>query len=167
LRRSEELKRKASRWRHDEQAVQEVEVNTFIALHDGFDPEFVGDRRATVRTWLFCTLRNKLGDALRARGRIPDLLEFNAEHEEEGLYQTRTHDNAAELEGVDWVDNVLAHLSPADRELIELKELENWDAEELSIYYGCPGATIRQRLLRARRRLAEVYRLHPELWRGK
>lgn len=60
------------------------------------------------------------------------------------------------LRAIDFVDGLLSHLSPSDRILIVLREVEGLTMEELSGVLGVRIGAVKARLFRARNRLRQV-----------
>ena len=59
----------------------------------------------------------------------------------------------ARLDGLE-VERLLAHCSPADRELLVQRYLENWSLSEIALHQGgCLESTIRVHLFRAKAKL--------------
>jgi len=60
------------------------------------------------------------------------------------------------------LSRLLATLSPDDRALIVLFEIDGWTIADLAAMFGCPRGTIKARLFRARKKLRKSFRrLYP------
>jgi len=121
--------------------VQEVFIKVFSSI-DGFG------RRASFKTWLYRITVNKCYDAMRKmkiRRTVP--IEGIPLSENPGI--DNPTDRAQEL---------LNMLSPENRTIIALKDIEGFSYREISKILKCSTANVKIRLFRARRELTGRYR---------
>jgi RNA polymerase sigma-70 factor (ECF subfamily) len=136
-----------------EDAVQEAMLKVWRYL-----PRFEG--RASFFTWIHRIVMNSSLDLRRKEkvratereenddGERVDISEPAHEETPERIMQAR--------EASAQVQTALADLSPAHREAIVLRELEEHSYEEIAEKAGCPIGTVMSRLHHARKRLADV-----------
>ena len=98
--------------------------------------------------WLFVVARNTLANHRRAAGRREQVAARLAAVVRQGAPDPTT---AADT-GVD-VRRALDVLGPLDREIVTLNAWEGLTSAEIAVVLAMPAATVRSRLLRARRRL--------------
>lgn len=104
------------------------------------------ETRDNPRAWLFSIARNQALAALRRRGRARRALgRLASEPASEG---------ADPADAVEVRDFLATHLSAEDRILLILRYVHGFDSKELAQMAECSSDTIRQRLSRARRRIA-------------
>jgi RNA polymerase sigma-70 factor (ECF subfamily) len=73
-----------------------------------------------------------------------------------------SHDPSTDLHASLWLERAMTALSPEEKALISLFELEGWNVMELARMYGKPEGTIKSRLARARKKMrAELGRYVP------
>jgi RNA polymerase sigma factor (sigma-70 family) len=70
-----------------------------------------------------------------------------------GLKYEASNNPSDRLNARRWLERAFAGLSPNERALITLFELEGWSIVELSEMYGRPVGTIKSRLARARKKM--------------
>jgi RNA polymerase sigma-70 factor (ECF subfamily) len=111
---------------------------------------------SSFRTWLYRFCRNRAIDLLRREGR----------HRRRGEAAARAAATAASEDGADpgeglereerrqRVREALATLSPDDRLLVVMKDVEDLGIAEISAATGLPEGTVKSRLHRARVKLA-------------
>jgi RNA polymerase sigma-70 factor (ECF subfamily) len=120
-------------------AVQEAFLNAHKALH-------TFERERAFYPWFYAILRNccyrqlasRRTDAFDSGVRV-DLLESPGVSVEERLA----------------IEQALAALSPADREIVMLRHFDGLSYAELAAALGIPGGTVMSRLFNARKRLRE------------
>jgi len=106
---------------------------------------------ATFRPWLFRILINRYKNRQRSgwwRRRITlntEVVEHDRKVNPQDEYNSRR-----------WLQRALSALSPEDRALIVLYEIEGWPVAELAATFGRPAGTIKTRLRRARRKMRET-----------
>jgi RNA polymerase sigma-70 factor, ECF subfamily len=108
--------------------------------------------RALFYGWLFAVARNELHDLRRRHRLLAEMVEFEPLSGElsELLSAPPEVLNDALLQ--EW----LAHLEPAERDLIVLRFVEELSYEELAVALGVPLGTVKSRLFHAKRRLSEI-----------
>jgi RNA polymerase sigma-70 factor (ECF subfamily) len=111
---------------------------------DSFEPG------TNLKAWLFTILRNNFFSELRRKNETPveangDFVERLSQHPPQSGYLDLQDFAAA-----------LGNLEPAQREALILVGAEGFTYEEAAQICGCPIGTIRSRVNRARRRLAEL-----------
>lgn len=105
-------------------------------------------------TWFYRILRNLCLNHVRDRSRRGRLLEKRSEE----LRVSHPPDpsllvEADEIRGAVW--EALASLSPRDREIIVLRDLQELSYREIADTLECPMGTVMSRLYNARKRLRE------------
>jgi RNA polymerase sigma-70 factor (ECF subfamily) len=109
---------------------------------------------ARFATWLFHIARNVARDELRARRRRVTLSREDeaaeAEHANDGGFFER-------IEMRETILRALDDLSPRDRALVLLRDLEGLSYDEVAEKVGLPLGTVKSGLSRARRRFRESY----------
>ncbi len=102
------------------------------------------------RPWLYRIIVNRFKSRLRGPWwRKRQLLDGASLNERE------VYDPAGIHTARRWLDRAFEALSPADKTLVILYELEGWNITELARIYGKPEGTIKSRLSRARRKMRE------------
>ena len=143
------------------QDVQEVAQDTFVRAFRAL-PSF--RREAPVRIWLLRIARHAAMDFWRRRYRrrervLSDLDESSLLHVETSQ-QERLAEQAADAEALasarERLDAALLHLSPDDRAVITLVELEERSMEDAARRLGCGLSAVKVRAFRARRRLRTI-----------
>jgi RNA polymerase sigma-70 factor, ECF subfamily len=143
------------------QDVQDVAQDAFVRAFRAL-PSFRGD--APLRIWVLRIARRAAMDFWRKRYRrrdrpFADLDESAMEHAERErqtrLAQERTDRNAQE-DAREWLQAALLRLSPEDRAVVTLVELEDRTMEEAARKLGCGLSAVKVRAFRARRRLKTV-----------
>ena len=98
------------------------------------------------RAWLYRVARNLALDELRRRKRIGNA----PAHREDVAEVAAPHDHAA-------VQRALETLSPDDRELLYLADVDGLSSGEIADLYGIRAGTARTRLCRAHERFRAAY----------
>lgn len=139
---------------------QQVFVKVFLSLK-----RF--DARSKFSTWLYKVTINECWDYLRKKRARP--LVYEADLGEEQLEQLETVrggelnprtalDAERRAEIRDTLDRLLGELSPEERLMMLLKEVEGFSLEEIGEMLDVNVNTAKVRLFRARRRLMDVHR---------
>jgi RNA polymerase sigma-70 factor, ECF subfamily len=105
--------------------------------------------------WFWTVARNRLRSALRVKGRIAY----------EPAYAPVDDPAEAAVAGGEYamIRVALARLSPRDREILWLREVEGLSHDDIARRLALGSGAVRVAALRARRRLEEAYtELHPE-----
>jgi RNA polymerase sigma-70 factor (ECF subfamily) len=149
------------RWRDDvEDVAQQVFLKVYLSIQ-----RF--DGRSSFSTWLYKITLNETYDHLRKKKarRLTyesDLSEEQVRHIHETAGNTRPGNPSPlaleRIESRQLVSRLLAELSPQDRMMLVLKEVEGFSVEEISAIMSQNTNTVKVRMFRARRRLAELYR---------
>lgn len=140
-----------------EDIAQQVFLKAYLAL-----PRF--DFRAAFSTWLYRIAVNECYDQMRrqraqkAAGDSEVALGDPAELERLAGPEPRGGGIARGAEARELVAALLERLAPEDRLLVTLRELEGFSIEEISKMTQLKANTVKVRLFRARRRLAEIHR---------
>jgi RNA polymerase sigma-70 factor (ECF subfamily) len=146
-----------------EDAVQEAFLKAWRSLS-----RFEG--RSAFSTWIHRIVMNCSLDMLRRRACRPSA--YAAGEDEDGERRrpepATTETPERELvrnEARQLVHGALAELSPAHRQTVTLREIEEHSYEEIAQIAACPIGTVMSRLHHARRRLAEELKavVEPEL----
>jgi len=142
---------------HREEA-HDIRQETFLRAF-GALPNFRGD--CSLRTFLLRICTNLCRDYHRSRRtRGEDALHQTPIEGENSAAWGRSDPGFEQIETADLVRAALARLSPARREVIVLRDLENLSNREVAIVLGCAPASVPVKLFRARRQLeAELKRL--------
>lgn len=120
------------------------------------------DFRSSLLTWIYKITVNECYDYLRKK-RVRKLV-YESDFSEEDALRMENSETAAEqgpgvdsrLAQRDLVVKLLDKLSPEDRTLLLLKEVEGHSVEELSQMTGMNENTIKVKLFRARQKLIKV-----------
>jgi RNA polymerase sigma-70 factor (ECF subfamily) len=99
-----------------------------------------------MRAWLYRVARNLALDELRRRKRIGSA----PAHREDVAEADASHDHSA-------VQRALEILSPDDRELLYLADVDGLSSQEIADLYGIRAGTARTRLSRAHVRFRAAY----------
>ncbi len=143
------------------QDVQEVAQDAFVRAFRSL-PGYRGE--APLRIWLLRICRHAAMDFWRKRYRrrdrpFCDLDETGLLHVE-SAHQARTAEEQADRhareDARDWVEAALVRLSPDDRAVIVLVELEERSMEEAARQLGCSLSAVKVRAFRARRRMKSI-----------
>lgn len=128
---------------------QETFMHAYAAL-----PRWQPD--AQFSTWLLRIARNLAYDMLRRRQRV-NFVALEPEHEKHLVDAAPTPEAA--LHGVQrlrQLEAALARLPTEQREVLLLREIENLSYDDMAEVLGLPLGTIKSRIARARRALAET-----------
>ncbi len=131
-----------------EDAAQEIFFKAYRSL-----PAFRGD--AAFSTWLYHIAANHCRDLLRRRARERTeswdaLLERDGERLEQ---RVASPDPKAAVAAADAIEHILSRLSPDERVLITLREVEGLNYREIAGTLGCSVGAVKIRLFRARQAL--------------
>jgi RNA polymerase sigma-70 factor (ECF subfamily) len=107
--------------------------------------------RGSFRPWLYRIMVNTFVSARRSPWRRK-----RTELTTEILETLTVDDPGAQYAARRWLEIAMRALSPDDRALMTLYELEGWSIPELSELTGKPTGTIKSRLSRARGRMREA-----------
>jgi RNA polymerase sigma-70 factor (ECF subfamily) len=116
--------------------------------------------------WLWRLTTNATYDYLRKRPRtrrevrISDLLDGQVNAAANSVSCQLEREERDRRRTIEYVDSLLAQLSPNDRILIVMREVEGLSMEELAAVLGIKVGAVKLRLFRARNRLRQV--LKPE-----
>lgn len=118
------------------------------------------DFRSSLLTWIYKITVNECYDYLRKR-RVRKLVYESDLGDEEGVNMERSEPDTAprideELERRDLALKLLDKVSPEDRQLMLLKEVEGHSVEELARMTGMNENTIKVKLFRARQKLVKA-----------
>lgn len=143
------------------QDVQEVAQDTFLRAFRAL-PSFRGE--APLRIWILRIARHAAMDFWRKRYRRRDrmfsdlddaaLLHVEAARQEQLAGQKADQDARAAAQ--EWLEAALRRLSPDDRAVITLVELEEFSMEDAARRLGCGLSAVKVRAFRARRRLKAI-----------
>lgn len=143
------------------QDVQEVAQDAFVRAYRAL-PRYRGE--APLRIWLLRICRHAAMDFWRKHYRRRDRLFCDLD--EAGLFhvekahQERLAEQQANQDAQDlareWIASALKRLSPDDRAVITLVELEDRSMDEAARQLGCGLSAVKVRAFRARRRLKAI-----------
>jgi RNA polymerase sigma-70 factor (ECF subfamily) len=133
----------------DEQAAQDAVQESFLrALR-----HFSGDRGENARAWLLTIVRHCCATARTRRRREAGFEEFD-ERQHSGHIEPATPElHLVRSDASDLFRRAIDTLSPNDREVLILREVEDLSYEEISLAIGAPIGTVMSRLSRARKRM--------------
>jgi RNA polymerase sigma-70 factor (ECF subfamily) len=141
------------------QDTEDVAQEVFFRMHTS-----IGRLRepAAFDFWLYRLTLNAAYDYLRRRPRrrrdvlMADLEEREMDVAAASASRQALRDEQERLRTIDYVDSLLAHLSPSDRILIVMREVEGLTMEELSEVLGVSVGAVKLRLFRARNRVRRI-----------
>jgi RNA polymerase sigma-70 factor, ECF subfamily len=149
------------RWRDDvEDVAQQVFLKVYLSIK-----RF--DGRSSFSTWIYKIAVNETYDHLRKKKARKLVYEADlSEAQQRDVMETAGSTRPAHLapmaldriESRQMLDRLLAELSPEDRMMLVLKEVEGFSVEEIGEMMSQNTNTVKVRMFRARRRLAELYR---------
>lgn len=139
-----------------EDAVSLVMLETWRRRHD---VRFSEDD--SLAGWLFRTTRFVLANEARATRRHRDALARIAQRAPLSPEDVESH--VVNDEQLRLAADALARLSPRDREVIELAAI-GLSESEMAMALGVATGTVKSRLSRARRRLANRFDVHPQFF---
>jgi RNA polymerase sigma-70 factor (ECF subfamily) len=132
------------------------------AVQDGFLkawrnlPRFEG--RSAFSTWIHRIVMNSSLDLMRRQSCRPGLSAEDVSERADNADEANTDTPERELMRTELrvvVATAMAELTPAHREAVTLRELEEYSYEEIAETAACPIGTVMSRLHHARRKLAE------------
>jgi RNA polymerase sigma-70 factor (ECF subfamily) len=133
----------------DEQAAQDAVQEAFLrALR-----HFSGFRGENARAWLLTIVRHCCATARTRRRREAAFVEFDERHHSEHVELATPELHLVRADASDTFRRALDSLSPADREVLILREVEDLSYEEIALAIGAPIGTVMSRLSRARKRM--------------
>ena len=106
------------------------------------------------RTWLFRVTRHRAIDCLRKEQRESELLETAAR--EARITAEEPHEVASSGAEDPGFKAAMARLSPAQRDVIQLRFWEKMSYLEIALILGCPLGTVRSRIHQAKRMLRQA-----------
>jgi len=122
------------------------------------------DQRAAFSTWLYKITVNECWDLLRKRKVRPLMYEADLNEEQAHAYQSQEDkrdyapDISEQLEAREQLEQWLDCLDEKDRTMLVLKEVQGFTVDEIAGIMDLNGNTVKVRLFRARRRVAERIR---------
>ena len=150
------------------QDVQEVAQDVFVRAFRSL-PSYRGE--APLRIWLLRIARHAAMDFWRRKYRrrdqtfsdLDDSALRRVETARQECLAAQTADEDARTRAREWLEAALRRLSPDDRAVIVLVELEDCSMEDAARRLGCGLSAVKVRAFRARRRLKAVLEdLRPE-----
>jgi RNA polymerase sigma-70 factor, ECF subfamily len=143
------------------QDVQEVAQDAFVRAFRAL-PAYRGE--APLRIWLLRIARYAAMDFWRRRYRRRDrpFADFDepallhVEDVQQGRLAERQADHEAQGAAREWLEAALARLSPDDRAVVTLVELEECSMQDAARRLGCGLSAVKVRAFRARRRLKAI-----------
>ncbi len=132
----------------------DIRQETFVRAFQG-----IGSFRnhASLQTWLMRICANLCRDRARSAARRREV-----PYDPQLVEATNGHDRSADpsnvVERADTIDTILralSRMSPADREVILLRDVENVSTDEAALILGCTARHLNVKLFRARSRLRE------------
>jgi RNA polymerase sigma factor (sigma-70 family) len=129
----------------DKEVASDLTQDTFMQLwnhRSNVDPE-------KVKSWLFTTARNK------ALNYIKKNREIRWEQSFEEISENRPSELVFEYR--DFLEQGFKLLTPEQRSLVLLRDLEGYDYKEIAELSGIPQQHVKARLFRARKRLKSIF----------
>ncbi len=152
----------AYRLTRDREAAREVAQEAFLKA---FRSLRKFDASRPFRNWLFQIAANEARDRLRERAREQAALRAAAGRAPAAADPEAGQDRLELRAGL---LRLLDALSPREREVVVLRDLEELDVRETSRALGCSAAAVRVHLSKARRKLADLIRRDfPHLEEGR
>lgn len=148
--------------------VQEVAQDAFVRAFRAL-PSYRGE--APLRIWLLRIARHAAMDFWRKRYRrrdqsfsdLDDSALFHVENARQEHLAGQQADQEGQEAAKEWLEAALLRLSPNDRAVITLVELEECSMEDAARRLGCGLSAVKVRAFRARRRLKTILEdLRPE-----
>jgi RNA polymerase sigma-70 factor (ECF subfamily) len=99
--------------------------------------------------WFWTIARNRLRSRLRRKGRVERELEYGPVDDPESIVMARQEHVTIRM--------AMARLSDRDRQILWLREVEQLSHEEIAYKLTMRPGAVRVAVLRARRRLTEIY----------
>jgi RNA polymerase sigma-70 factor (ECF subfamily) len=134
--------------------VQEILMKTFAKLH-----QFKGD--APITHWVSRLALTTCLDRLRAQKIRPEIRQADLTPEESDVFDAAwltgsSPDAGAAIAARDLVDKILSSLSPEDRSLILMVDLEGRSLQEIADAMGWSISKVKMRLFRVRPQLRQM-----------
>jgi len=130
-----------------EDVQQEVWLSVYRSAHTLSNPR-------AFRTWLFRTTRHRAIDFLRSRRRERELIDDSAERSD--AVADEETDVAFDDLDVEALQVAMSALPPAQREVLQLRYLDDMSYGDIAAVVGCSVGTIRSRLHYAKQRVQEL-----------
>jgi RNA polymerase sigma-70 factor, ECF subfamily len=111
------------------------------------------DGRSSLRTWIYRVATNAALDEIRRRQRRPQAV---GDQVPEANHMV-TSDQASAVDDRLLIDEALGQLPPDFRAAVVLRDLVDLDYAEISSVLSVPPGTVRSRIARGRRQLAEQF----------
>lgn len=128
---------------------EELTQNTLLKIHMH---RLSFNKDLPLRTWIFTIAARTLTDHWRSRGRQTDRIDSEAEIERIG----NPTDTLGLLETRDQCEKLLAHLSPADRELLRVYAVDDLAVTEIADRHGVSEGAMKVKLHRIYKKLRDL-----------
>jgi RNA polymerase sigma-70 factor (ECF subfamily) len=143
--------------------VEDVAQEVFIRMHRSIP--HLKDHEA-FELWSYRLTTNATYDYLRKRPRrrevrMSDLSERQVDAATDIASRQSARDEHERARTIDYVDGLLARLSPSDRILLVMREVEGLSLAELAAVLGINVGAVKLRLFRARNRLRRILQPNP------
>lgn len=142
----EELLKQARRLNRNDDSAEDLVQEVMLKLwnmHDSLE------NHHNVKALALTILKNKYTDLWRHR---------QLELGKESNYEAATNDYAAETnDEMAIINTIIKHLPPLQQQIMTMKEIEGYEAEDIIKITGCTAESLRQNLSRARRRIQQEY----------
>ncbi len=125
-----------------EDVVQQVYVTLWPKLSN-----YAGT--SALETWVYGFCRNCLRAEARRRNPRLRILQANDELESQVGEEPGPEAQASGMEGLECLQEELQRLDPAEREVVELRHLQDWSFEQIARSKNLPASTIKDRCYRA------------------
>lgn len=125
-----------------EDVTQQVYVSIWPRLAD-----YAGT--SALETWVYGFCRNCLRAEFRRRTSRLRPVPTDDELDEQSVDAEAPAEQAVQMESLDLLHEELVNLEPADREIVELRHLQEWSFEKIARQKSLPPSTIKDRCYRA------------------
>jgi RNA polymerase sigma-70 factor (ECF subfamily) len=105
----------------------------------------------SVKSWLYSTARNHIYNGFRRDGRLQSFDEDDLQAE------STPYTDVERLDEAEFFNRLLARLTFDHREVLVLREYEGYSYEEMAVILNVPESTIKMRLFKARKLLAQKF----------
>ena len=138
----------------DKDAASDVMQDTFLRVYEN---KLRLQKTSAFRSWVFTIARNQCLNTIKRNKRM---VRMNGETDEQLPAMQTQHTPADKLEKseeIALVNRLLADLKPEYREVLVLREYLNLAYEDIAAVTRCTVSSVKSRLFKARRKLAESH----------
>ncbi len=121
------------------------------------NPEKIGDSSSTAtKNYIYRIAENKAKDLFREKNRTESVTEPYDENVIIIVDESEVIKITASTPLEEWIDECLQELRRDDQDILIFKYGQEWEDIEIAEFYGISQEAVRQRLFRARRRMAAI-----------